>query len=453
MRFKSFLIERRKFKDSYDYIANEILKYKDGEYYAHLTDGLGWDTYKPTFKVGINPQHRYKTPTGIYAYPIWEVVHSISRGELPYKQDANIVYIFEAKSPESVVRASEYTASDLENDLDTLSNITKTSRQLLSSLDKTIEGYHPLDRLLRITDRLTRTRRDPSTPRPHAWGALLYKLYDGIVEDIGEGIIHISEPNQAVFFNKAAIKYIDVIYPISPGSQKASIRKTWSENEKIIIRSTEDAENFKTNSNTKDVDVVINLDAPSKLIDIKREERDGPNDLLVMGSRIGTLITDRHPSIRFIGSKINKVVIPESADRHHHVNLSVKASKIKELSVPPNTFGAALVNADPGKRWGVEKITNTEEIIRLEFSGFRGKLPFLPEKTSRITLLNWEGALEDLPLNQGIYIMLDENSLDNLKKISNLNAEQVDDILSKNNKNSKYGKDAHSSNWELITQI
>src|SRR5690606_37761817 len=123
----------------------------------------------------------------------------------------------------------------------------------------------------------------------------------------------------------------------------------------------------------------------------------GPNDLVVMGSRIGTLITDRHSSIRFIGSKINKVVIPESADRHHHVNMSVKASKIKELRVPPNTFGATLVNADPDKRWGVEKITNTEEIIRLEFSGFRGKLPFLPEKTSRITLLNWEGPLEDLP--------------------------------------------------------
>ncbi len=43
------------------------------------------------------------------------------------------------------------------------------------------------------------------------WANILFKLYDGFVDDLGQGFIHTNEPKQAVFFTGAVVNVVDLI--------------------------------------------------------------------------------------------------------------------------------------------------------------------------------------------------------------------------------------------------
>jgi len=54
-------------------------------------------------------------------------------------------------------------------------------------------------------------KRHLSNRYVHVWAYIINKTYDGVIDDLGEKIIHPSEPYQAVFFNRSHIKVLDHI--------------------------------------------------------------------------------------------------------------------------------------------------------------------------------------------------------------------------------------------------
>ena len=57
-------------------------------------------TYTMEHKVGVNPQSKYATPLGIYAYPIKYVIRNKMR--VPFPEVAAYCFIFEPKDPSKI---------------------------------------------------------------------------------------------------------------------------------------------------------------------------------------------------------------------------------------------------------------------------------------------------------------------------------------------------------------
>lgn len=53
--------------------------------------------------------------------------------------------------------------------------------------------------------------REMAEENPIKWTNILRQIYDGVVDDQGDGFIHTNEPTQAVFFNRKFLKVLDLI--------------------------------------------------------------------------------------------------------------------------------------------------------------------------------------------------------------------------------------------------
>jgi hypothetical protein len=53
--------------------------------------------------------------------------------------------------------------------------------------------------------------REMADQKPTNWTNILRQIYDGVVDDQGDGFIHTNEPTQAVFFNRKFLKVLDVV--------------------------------------------------------------------------------------------------------------------------------------------------------------------------------------------------------------------------------------------------
>ncbi len=208
-------------------------------------------------KLGINPQSSFGTPLGIYTYPVKAMWKDIENYTIPYQKDAPNIFVLKPKNNESVAYASKYTEQDLSKDIEGLSYIVsdflKVHGHKLSYNDGGGEGksrkefetytaddFQNPDILQKVTESdlrymykrvgeeymrfplqkfwsLTREIASryklflPGVRVPVLWSSIMFKFYDGIVDDLGKGFIHSNEPMQAVFFNSSVIQALDLI--------------------------------------------------------------------------------------------------------------------------------------------------------------------------------------------------------------------------------------------------
>jgi hypothetical protein len=182
-------------------------------------------------KLGINPTSRYNTPIGIYAYPAEYVIQKVGRklplNKLPFAGDEPWVNIFRVSENSNVINLYEVT-EDMYNEY---------CQRFVEILSKRYTNYtnFPLETTNKVVVRFkeeAKTAARVTTPGGKLWYVsmavsqeinTLYrgktrsvtwnKLFrdvgiDGFI-DMGQGIIHPSEPTQAVFFSMKPIRVLD----------------------------------------------------------------------------------------------------------------------------------------------------------------------------------------------------------------------------------------------------
>lgn len=194
-------------------------------------------------KLGINPQSRYNTPIGIYAYPGEYVIEkttkygdkssTFSMQELPFAGDQPWANIFRARSGANIIDLRQFTGAQYNLYCDKLKalltkvpvyhqqRIDRPSVQLKLNKADADEYVYILMEDAKISARsmtpggmfwyvTMRLSEDlGSTNNAVAWTEIFRRLgIDGFV-DPGIGIIHPSEPIQAVFFGGNAIDLLD----------------------------------------------------------------------------------------------------------------------------------------------------------------------------------------------------------------------------------------------------
>lgn len=225
------------------------------------------DTFNPTHfatfheinKIGINPKTPYKTPVGIYAYPILpEFMRQVREGTVPFASDAKYISILEPTSPETILSVSNTNISKLRILKKLISRETVKKFALEGqTLEADIERIELAIRVFgknREKENFPTQQfdRDPwwyvvwasgsgkgaseiynksekgakrqndfakifmatwlaSEKNPAVWNGILRYLGFSAVYDTNAGVIHPNEKQQAVFLSKSAIKVIKTI--------------------------------------------------------------------------------------------------------------------------------------------------------------------------------------------------------------------------------------------------
>ena len=180
-------------------------------------------------KLGINPKSQFKTPLGIFAYPARYVQKRTTGGAdmkfLPYAGEYPYVNIFSARG--NIIDLNAITDSDLDiyyekltrywddmmehydlmddNSIASMEDIIRDSQT--SARFKNIPGGRFWYVTMSIADQLSPAM---GMSAPVVWNHIFRSIgIDGCVDNEGTGIIHTSEPTQAVFFSINAIKNVE----------------------------------------------------------------------------------------------------------------------------------------------------------------------------------------------------------------------------------------------------
>jgi ankyrin repeat protein len=166
-------------------------------------------SYRSIDKIGINPKSKYNTPNGIYTYPLKEIFPALQQGgisNVPFAGDENYVYVIKLKpnyKKHFVNNMYLYDSSNYDVDIQKLKThfIPKhlTEKEFDDIKNKGLsdaKNKNPITSMWNIT-------RVLANYKPNNWNFILRKVlgYCGFADKSGRGIIHESEPIQAVFLD------------------------------------------------------------------------------------------------------------------------------------------------------------------------------------------------------------------------------------------------------------
>lgn len=206
---------------------NYLKEYKDrDDIYITFTD---------IEKVGIKPLSTFNTPNGIYTYPLKEIwkEYNVDRARslkvLPFASDRPWINILQAKHSKGFIKnlKSDYTSKDYDRDRNALLNMMVKNYDFESeaiSAFQTIENMatsqakikSPAGSFWNLTRLIANVYQREfglnSSSGSQGWNNILRRLgYSGFGDKSGIGLIHISEPIQAVFLHSQEFKVIDRI--------------------------------------------------------------------------------------------------------------------------------------------------------------------------------------------------------------------------------------------------
>lgn len=148
LTFKQYLTEARKNPELNPKIAamQTLEKYKD--------DPNVYISYRSINKIGINPNSRYNTPNGIYAYPLKEMWDKLKRegkaSAVPFAGENPYIYVLKYVGTGKFVNDmyTEYTNVDFDRDL---TKIQQLYGDKIDNNELVKEYYNNLDEVLRDT--------------------------------------------------------------------------------------------------------------------------------------------------------------------------------------------------------------------------------------------------------------------------------------------------------------
>lgn len=159
LQFKEFfqlLTEARRY--SGEYVLDVLEQYKDDpDVYISFTHNLGGP------KLGINPQSKYGTPLGIYAYPVKAMWHEIQNNRIPFAGDREYIWVFKPNRPNKLVYASKFKMEDIYKafkdkviDLKRIDYINESGEKLKNLFFKIVKKLTP--DLKKIVAKITKSR-------------------------------------------------------------------------------------------------------------------------------------------------------------------------------------------------------------------------------------------------------------------------------------------------------
>jgi hypothetical protein len=148
-------------------------------------------------KIGINPQSKYNTPLGIYAYPLTETYYKyLTTGKLPFAGNKPYINIFNLK--DDLFNLASYTKSDLTQDLKKLEALPEPPNQnLIDEAFGTSKEKTPISKFWNLTRLMAGSSKN--------WNVLLRSLGYTNFYDPGQSVIHSAEPDQIVILDPRII--------------------------------------------------------------------------------------------------------------------------------------------------------------------------------------------------------------------------------------------------------
>ena len=222
-------------------------------------------TFTRIDKVGLNPQNKWKTPLGIYLYPIDYVIEK--QMDVPFAGDQPHINVCEFTRPEKIL----HMTSDINQDGMKLLNVFPKEQ-----VDQASESVGNYD-LRSNYSMLWLVTKAIANDKPTQWNINLRKCgIDGFI-DHGTGTIHINEPTQCVVFSASALKLLHSIenpryYKTTDkfGIDKYNIRK-----DKYNIKKMEDEQIIGLLKSRR------NLDVYTLLQSAKDEDKDKIAEIIV----------------------------------------------------------------------------------------------------------------------------------------------------------------------------
>lgn len=155
-------------------------------------------------KIGINPKSTFKTPNGVYTYP------------MKFLLDGNVVPFRGMNKPKKIKILKAISDKVLDHSLSNknykiaVDELVKNYRDRfdVNNIEKYLEDFEDMNseennykKLWKLTFQIKSNSND--------WSKMLIDLGFDWSNDKGEGIIHKSEPTQAVFLNPKSYKVVD----------------------------------------------------------------------------------------------------------------------------------------------------------------------------------------------------------------------------------------------------
>ena len=228
--------------------SKELEKYK---YNSNI-----YISYTNIDKIGINPRSEYNTPLGIYCYPIREMYNNVVEDNVPFASNRPYIWVLEQKYMPNMVFLDDmwsYTDDDLRKDINKIrekyeyiiaSTVLTKDRidsermreyvfwDFIEDCEKTAK---PKDiefaKLWNITRRtgeiIANSRHYKGTNAAYAWNYVFRSIgYSGVAAKHDEGIIHSSEPTQAVFFTTKAFNVVEKIHNKKTKQEHNTLERT-----------------------------------------------------------------------------------------------------------------------------------------------------------------------------------------------------------------------------------
>ena len=207
----------------FDYLKEKYSKSKD-------LDKL-FISFVNVDKVGINPKSPYDTPIGVYTYPLEWV---LEEEDVPFRGEIKPKKVKVLKVVSGKVLNDDLTDAELNHYKEILKKKYQIESTELLEWNNKARKKTPFGKLWNITrilslklsknkpekaakdmdddelvDALSGINKTPAKNSAVIWNKLLRELGFDYVQDSGGGIIHPSEPTQAVFLTPKAYKVID----------------------------------------------------------------------------------------------------------------------------------------------------------------------------------------------------------------------------------------------------
>ena len=224
MRFRDYLIleKRNPHKDSFLSVAEHLSKYKD-------RDDI-FISFTSEEKVGVNPQTKYSTPSGVYSYPLKKMWDDdwLKTGfiRVPFAGDQENVQILKLKKSDKNIYdiSKDYSKKQFAKDTEKLKKIIKDEKlKLPSEYDS---GDFDIDFLEFLKDTEKGSNNNSyggvmfyliyqlgkgNSSKIHAFQTKIWRQlgYNFIGDISGAGIIHTNERIQALFLDKSSYEHID----------------------------------------------------------------------------------------------------------------------------------------------------------------------------------------------------------------------------------------------------
>lgn len=159
-------------------------------------------------KIGVNPQSTYKTPTGIYAYPLEYVLSKERLNKLPFAYDYKYVFVLQCNT--DILDLQEYEMQDFNADYNKLKHwyISNSNDHQLFDTTLDLESVTSHAKVDMPGGYLWYVLYNLSDKKPAIWNKLLRYLGYNAIVDHGDGVIHSNEPTQALFTSINAISIL-----------------------------------------------------------------------------------------------------------------------------------------------------------------------------------------------------------------------------------------------------